>query len=239
MLLQTHILLDKPMTGQSLLIGFVFGATLFGYHFTRTEPWQRKMAYLAGVLAFCCLLGLSRPILLQISIPVVVWALYYFAGVRSLRRIRWLKPVSIAFVWAWVTVWLPLDTQQWAETIWVFTGRAAFIFALALSCDLVDMHDDRQDQLTTLVQYLGEQTTFQWIDKAMVAAGLVCILNYVCKMYGLWAMSALLLSLGSGACWLRFLRNRFSGGLWHKLGIDACMLIQLMCVLLCKAIAFY
>ena len=239
MLLQTHILLDKPLAGQELLIGFVFGATLFGYHFTRAKPWQRKIAYLAGVLALCCMLWLPRPILLQILIPVTVWALYYFAGVRSLRRIHWLKPVSIAFVWAWVTVWLPLDMQQWKEVIWIFVGRASFIFALALSYDLVDIHDDRQDQLTTLVQYLGEQVAFQWIDKALIAAGLVSILNYFCKMYGLWAMSALILSLGCIACWLRFLRNRLNGEHWQKFGIDAAMIIQLMCVLLFKVITFY
>jgi 4-hydroxybenzoate polyprenyltransferase len=231
MLLQTLVLLDKPLDGQWPLCGFVFCATLFGYHFTRTEPWQRLLAYFAGIGAICCLIGLPRFVILQLPVPAIIWVLYYFAGPRSLRRLPWLKPVSIAFVWAWVTVWLPLDTVQWPETGLVFLGRAAFIFALALSYDLGDIHYDRLLKFPTLVQHLGEQKTFKWIDGALMAAGLVCILNYLCKIYGLWAMCALMLSLLYSAWWLRFIRSRSIALRWQKFWIDALMIIQFIWVL--------
>lgn len=231
MLMQTLVLLDKSLKGQWQLCGFVFGATLFGYHFARSEPWLRLAAYIAGAGSLCCLAGLPHPILLQLLVPAVVWVLYYFAGARSLRRLRFLKPISIAFVWAWVTVWLPLDTPDWAETALIFSGRAAFIFALALSYDLSDIHYDRRDSLPTLVQHLGEQNTFKWIDGALMAAGLICILNYSCKIYGLWAMCALMLSLVYSAWWLRFIRSRIIALRWQKFWIDALMVIQFIIVL--------
>ncbi len=231
MLLQTLVLLDKPLEGQALLLGFVFGATLFGYYFTSRERWQRGLAYLTGGGALWCLAWLPRSMVLQVSVPGIVWALYYFAGARSLRRLRWLKPVSIAFAWAWVTVWLPLDTHEWSAAILIFAGRAAFLFALALACDLMDVHDDRQEKLLTLAQHFGEQNTFRWINKALIAAGLVCILNYFCKIYSLWAMIALLLSLGCSAGWLRFIRNHHYWEHRQKFWIDALMMLQFMTVL--------
>lgn len=231
MLLQTLVLLDKPLAGQWVLTGFVFGATLFGYHFASPQSWKRQLAYIAGGGALCCLLLLPAIVALQVLVPAIVWALYYFAGARSLRRLRWIKPVSIVFSWAWVTVWLPLDVQHWSETALIFTGRAAFLFALALSCDLVDLHDDRQNKLPTLVQHLGEQNTFRWIDTSLIVAGFVCMLNYLCKIYGLGAMGALMLSLVCSACWLRFIRNRPNERRWQKFGIDALMVIQFLFVL--------
>ncbi len=239
MLLQTLVVLDKPVAGQWLLLGFVFGATVFGYQFTRPERWQRRLAYIVGAGAWCCLLWLPRSVSLQVLAPAIVWALYYFAGARSLRRLRFLKPVSIAFAWAWVTVWLPLDIGQWPETSLIFVGRAMFFFALALACDLMDLHYDRQHELPTLVQHLGESNTFKWIDKAMMAAGLVCIINYLCKIYSLWAMSALMMSLVWSAWWLRFIRNKRNGAQWEKFWIDALMIIQFVLVLSGKEIASF
>ena len=226
MLLQTLVLLDKPLDGQWPLLGFVFCTTLFGYHFARTESWQRLLAYIAAAGSLYCLVGMPRHVILQLPVPAIIWVMYYFAGARSLRRLPWLKPVSIAFVWAWVTVWLPLDTALWPETGLIFLGRAVFIFALALSYDLGDIPYDRLLKFPTLVQHLGEQNTFKWIGRALMAAMLVCILNYLCKIYGLWAMCALMLSLVYSAWWLRFILSSTIALRWQKFWIDALMVFQ-------------
>lgn len=231
MLMQTLALLDKPLSGQGWLFGFLFGSTVCGYQFFRREPWQRALAYAAGIGALISLWHLPQKTVLLLAAPGVVWLLYYFAGEKSLRRARVLKPVSIAFVWAWVTVWLPLDLTEWPEAALIFAGRALFIFALALAYDLTDLHYDQRHQLQTLVRHLGEQKTFQWIDRSLTVAGLVCIFNYFYKIYGGWAMSALIASLGCTAWALRVIQTRLKQPYWQKFWIDALMVVQFLWVL--------
>lgn len=228
MLLQTLLLLDRPLTGQGWLVGFVFGATIFGYQFFRTEPWQRVLAYAAGLGALLCLWWLPPFVAVQVAAPAGVWMLYYFAGERSLRRVQILKPVSIAFVWAWVTVLLPLPMMEWPAAVMIFFGRSLFIFALALAYDLSDLHHDRQHRFLTQVQYWGPRKTFQYIDTALLAAGLVCILNYWCKIYGAWAMSVLIGSLLFTAGALRVIHNQVRRHYWQKFWIDALMVLQFL-----------
>jgi 4-hydroxybenzoate polyprenyltransferase len=231
MLMQTLVLLGKPLAGQVWLFGFLFGATVCGYQFFRRAPWQRALVYLAGAGALVCLWHLPVQTLGMLAPPALVWVLYYFAGDKSLRRARLLKPLSIAFVWAWVTVWLPLDVAQWPKAAPIFLGRAAFIFALALAYDFTDLHYDRRYQLSTLVRHLGEKKTFQWIDRSLLAAALVCIVNFFYEIYGVWAMSALIGSLGFSAWALRFIQRGLKQPYWQKFWIDALMVVQFLWVL--------
>lgn len=230
MLLQTLLLLGKPLAGQEWLAGFVFGATVFGYQFFRTAPWERALAYSAGFCALVCLWWLPRFVAIQVAAPAVVWVLYYFAGEKSLRRVRFLKPASIAFVWAWVTVLLPLPVEEWIGAALIFFGRVLFILVLSLAYDLSDFHDDRRHRLRTLVQEWGMEKTFRRIDIALIVAGLVCILNFLCKIYVLWAMSALIGSLLFTAWGLRVINRRMKRNYWQKFWIDALMVIQFLCV---------
>ncbi len=232
MVLQTLLLLGEPFSAHVPIIGLIWSATVFGYQFLRTERWLRRMAYLAGACAFGFLLFLPRQTALQMAAPAAIWVLYYFAGEQSLRRLRFLKPVSIAFVWAWVTVWLPLDIQQWPTAFLIFICRAIFIFVLALAYDLSDLHYDRQRHLSTLVQHWGAKKTFLWIDRLLICAALVCMLNYLCKIYSLEAMCVLLLSLVFTAWWLRLIQRRVDSSDWQKWMIDTSMMVQCLSVAL-------
>lgn len=230
MLLQTLLLLGKPLAGQGWLVGFVFGATVFGYQFFRTGFRERVLAFSAGALAMFCLWWLPRFIAIQVAAPAIVWVLYYFAGEKSLRRLQFLKPASIAFVWAWVTVLLPLPWEEWPQAILIFIGRALFILVLALAYDLSDVNYDRRHHLQTLVQEWGEQKTFRRMDTPLALATLVSIVNYLYKIYEAWAMIALIGSLLFTAGALRVINSRIKRIYWQKFWIDALMVIQFLCV---------
>ena len=231
MLLQTLLLLGKPPADHEALAGFVFGATVFAYQFFQTQFWHRVLAFAAGFGALVCLWWVPRFVAVQLMAPAVVWVLYYFAGEKSFRRIRFLKPASIAFVWAWVTVLLPLPWTEWMGAAMIFIGRALFILVLALAYDLSDLHLDRRHQLRTLVQEWGEAKTFRRMDIALAVAALVSIVNFLCKIYNSWAMMALIGSLVFTAVALRLINRRIKRNYWQKFWIDALMVIQFLIVL--------
>ncbi|MBL7783629.1 MAG: UbiA family prenyltransferase [Saprospiraceae bacterium] len=230
MLLQTLLLLGRPWEAHGWHAGFLFGTTLCGYLFFRREPRLRILAWAAGLAALAGLWHLPAYTLLLLVAPGVVWMLYYFAGHRSLRRKRLLKPVSIAFVWAWMTVLLPLPPSEWWEVMLIFVGRAIFIFALALAYDLTDLQYDQRFQLPTLVRHLGVKKTFFWINCALVAAGLVSMINFFCEIYDAWAMYALIGSLACSAGLLRIIQSELKQPWLQKFWIDGLMIFQFLCV---------
>lgn len=237
MLLQTLVLLGKPWEAQGWRAGFLFGATICGYLFFRREPWQRILAWVAGLGALVCLWRLPQYTLILMVAPAAIWVLYYFAGHWSLRRKRLLKPVSIAFVWAWMTVLLPLPPSEWWQAMLIFAGRAIFIFALALAYDLTDLQYDQRFQLPTLVRHLGAKKTFYWINCAILAAALVCMLNFFCEIYDAWAMCALIVSLGCSAGMLHIIQSKLKQPWLQKFWIDGLMIFQFLCVWLASILS--
>ena len=236
MLWQTRLLLGDR--GFPLwLAGFVFGATVFGYSFTASDPVRRWLAWGAGALAGICFLRLEPAQQFTTALPAAIWFSYYFlhgAGRSGLRRYPVLKPVAIALAWSWVTVLLPLPLRQWGLAAAVFAGRWAYIFSLALAYDLCDRAYDRRHGLVTLVMQLGPGRSFRLIDAALLCSGTCCCLNGLLHIYS-WPLAvALLLSLALSRMGIRYVAPQLSWGAWRKAAIDGLMVLQLSLVWMAK-----
>lgn len=240
MLAQTRALLDMPLKPGWMDV-FVFGATLFGYHFNHAYGYYRlgvTFAGLFGAIAFVMVL-LDAPAPLEWAltciVPLLFWLAYYGVnrtGKTGLRSLPLAKPLAIGLAWAWVGVLLPLPAQQWPGLFFMFLGRAAFLFVLALGYDLADLDYDRRHGLRTLVGQLGVGRSFTLIYSGL-AFGAICVLiNYYLDILSVPSLAALFFSLLFSAWWLHFLLRKVSWVSWQKVLIDGLMVLQCMLVVL-------
>ncbi len=233
MLAQTRLLLGLSVV-PGWIDGFVFGSAAFAYNFTHPDRRLRAGAWILGASGAACLLLLVQarwPV--AVFIPVILWLFYYGLqrpGTAGLRGVPAAKPVVVALAWAWVTVLLPLPPERWGEAVVVFIGRSAFIFALALAYDLVDLTYDRRFGLITLVGKLGFRKTFLLINSALALAAACCCANFFLKIYGLEMAIALFASLVLSAWWLRLLFQKTIWQGWEKALIDGLMVLQFILV---------
>lgn len=249
MLAQTRLMLDMSLR-PGWLDGFVLGSVLFAYNFTHRDRPRKAVAWLAALVGGCCFampLLASLPsapagsilVLLMHSwqgaavVPAVLWLCYYGLkrpGNAGLRGVPAAKPFVVALVWGWVTVMLPVPTEQWDTVAGILLGRSAFIFALALAFDLVDLDYDRQHGLRTLAARIGIRKTFLLIFSALLLAVCCCCVNLFLGVYA-WNMAfALCASLVFSAWWLWILIERTHWAGWQKVLIDALMVGQFLLV---------
>lgn len=84
-------------------------------------------------------------------------------GFMPLRHIPLLKLFLIAYVWASVTVWLPLLTANWpikaGEGWFLFVQRFLFILPLAIIFDIRDLERDKATATLTLPLLVGVPKT--------------------------------------------------------------------------------
>ncbi len=240
LLAQTRLLLGLPLT-PGWMEGFVFCGTVFGYHCTHPNTGYRALAWSMGVIAGICFLVLlvdlsPRPgEQLALLVPVLFWLAYYGfqrPGNSGLRGHTIAKPLTVALAWTWVTVVLPTSPAQWPELPFLFLGRAAFIFALALAYDLSDSVYDQDKGLSTLASRLGTNKSFILIYWSLACAGICICTNLYYGVYGFSKATGLLLSLGFSAWWLRYLLQKSAWQLWQKPLIDGLMVLQFLLVLL-------
>lgn len=234
MVAQTQILIGEPWQN-GVLTGFVLTSTLFAYNFVSQAGWQRWAGWTSGIAAGWLFWGLNPAVQAGVVASGVVWALYYGLqrpGNAGLRAQPMLKPLVVSASWAWVTVALPVLNTQWAgdairvEAAWMFAGRAAFIFALALAYDLHDLDYDRRRGLDTLVIRLDVKNSFRLIYLGLAVCGACVAVNFFLKNYSFKNTAALLLSLVWSAAGLRWLFRKPEKTAWRKIWIDATMVGQ-------------
>lgn len=187
---ETYLLAEVPVSLP--IAAFVFMATLFTYNLSSVQsvlrhpqqkgpgqnaPWsQRNKKLLAGVglisiaaaaiIYFTYSLRINSWFLLHlalISIGYTVPIRYKAKVVKPLRSFPLLKVFLIAYVWAAVTVLVPLmdvGIQLWeTEALWLFLRRFLFILALALLFDIRDYAYDRTTNTLTFPGWIGVQNT--------------------------------------------------------------------------------
>ena len=247
MLAQTRLLLGLPLA-PGWPDGFVLGSAVFAYNFTHSDRRVKWGAWLAGLFGgFCFVLPLlpvpgveatsaASPDRWQwaVCVPAVLWPAYYglrWPGNAGLRGVPVAKPLVVALAWAWVTVMLPVPTEQWSGALGILLGRSAFIFALALAYDLVDLDYDRQHGLRTLAARIGIRKTFLLIFGALLLAACCCCANLFLGVYA-WNMAfALCASLVFSAWWLWVLIEKTHWTGWPKVLNDALMAGQFLIIL--------
>lgn len=248
MLAQTRLLLGLPLA-PGWLDGFVLGSAVFAYNFTHSDRRVKAGAWLAGLFGgFCFVLPLlSMPGFKEttdswqaaVCVPAALWLAYYGLrrpGNAGLRSVPAAKPIVVALAWAWVTVMLPVPSEGWGLAFdkegagGILLGRSAFIFALALAYDLVDLNYDRQHGLRTLAARIGIRKTFLLIFSALLLAALCSCLNFFLGVYGLNMAFALCASLVFSAWWLWVLIEKTHWTSWQKVLIDALMVGQFLMI---------
>lgn len=228
MLSATRLLLGLPL-GPGHLDGMVFGATVFGYYWTLAVRWKRYLAWGMGLLAFVCFWFLDDGIKIAALVPAFTWATYYGwrrPGNSGLRKNAHFKPHVIAFTWAWVTVLLALPPGLWAKAVFLFAGRAGFIFALALAYDLHDCAYDKEHGLETFANRRSAHVVMRWMDAALLSTGLFAALNYYIHIISLTSIYALLFSLFCNAVLLKLFFRYAVFMPWRKMLIDGLMILH-------------
>ncbi len=180
---QTCGFLGDDNVSQSILPIFVASATFFLYNihkpitfflkkqlidnqrFLKTKSFSTPLSILT-ILAglFCIFLFFKIKIATQGSLVVatflsLAYVLPIFDGKR-LRDLPFIKIFTIAFVWAFVTVILPVREIGNILDIHVkmmFLERALFIFALTIPFDIRDMDVDAKTNVKTIPLSIGVQ----------------------------------------------------------------------------------
>ena len=158
---------------------FVFFSTVFAYHFIRVFEncachYKDVMTYLMkqskevlfvgffsfiGTLFFGILIGVQDLLIVLPAALLTFWyavPLFKLKGKRiSLRNYPTLKILSIALVWAVITVLFPLQDVIYNSQVWLeFVQRFFLIMALVIPFDIRDVNHDAT-HLQTLPQKRG------------------------------------------------------------------------------------
>lgn len=103
-------------------------------------------------------------IALAYSYPIIPWKS------KSIRQIGWLKMASLAFIWSFTTVMLPVlmlhDSANThfgtVQTIALFINRFFFIAALGFLFNINDYEEDKDDKIQTMAVLLGPSKSLYW-----------------------------------------------------------------------------
>jgi 4-hydroxybenzoate polyprenyltransferase len=127
---------------------------------------------------------------------------------------------------------LQLPAGEWLPGGFLFIGRTAFVFALALAYDLCDLQHDRRHGLATLVQQLGPRRSFRAIDMALILAAGCAFANYTIGFFGVGTLAAIWTSFFIAAWAVRVVPVRAEWGVWRKTAVDGLMILQATLVVL-------
>lgn len=238
---------------------FVFCGTLSSYTLHRLVAFQNSnshkrevgrwslnrkglfyVLFALGVLGTAlCFFLLDRSIqvfLLLFGFLTVFYSvpLFFAKGLRKFREFPGLKIFLIAFVWAGVTVLLPMVANDisifnWAGQLFLLE-RALFVFLITLPFDIRDVELDKKEQVATIPNTLGIEKT-QWIGYGTIFLLLVlnCI-NIQMSPYEnhFWCLFAAFYL--STAYFIRY-SSPFRHELYCLFWIDGLMLVLFLCKL--------
>ncbi len=120
-------------------------------------------------------------------ISLMYYGLNFFSTKYNLRKIGWLKPFIIGFIWAGAVVVYPIlfyDIIHYqAYTFTTFTGllflkNFMFISVLAMMFDIKDYVPDSKNHLNTFVVKIGLRKTILYILLPLPLLGLLTFLSY-------------------------------------------------------------
>lgn len=164
--------------------------------------------------------------------------LYYGTGSRGLRRIGWLKPFVLGFVWAGVVTVYPVLTVSLLDgasvpdvgiSVRLFFKNMMFCAIIGMLFDIKDHADDHRNALRTFIVERGLRTTLFRIALPMAALGLGTFLFYGAT-HGFSAMKLFLNTVPFAAMALVIfaLRKRRSI-LYYLVVVDGLMVVKAVC----------
>jgi 4-hydroxybenzoate polyprenyltransferase len=247
-------------------VAVVFFATLLEYNFhvlvaanggqeamlKAKRYWAFGHIGIIKILFFSSLAGLvfsmffvSRQIIFVFGLLSILTLFYTSNGFvkgksrYGLQRVIGLKTVVLAFVWAAVTVYLPvLQSGTFygpAKIILLFVERFAFIFAIAIPFDIRDMETDSRAGVKSFPVVFGSKRALQISNSAMLVSAMFTVCNYYLSGLAFVSLSCLISVLISF-----FAINSFKTNLLthYYYGIlDGCLVLYGL--LVCVASLFY
>ncbi len=220
----TQVQLDEKPQFQ-FYIAAIFFATLLEYNFHRLisvnnnkeafpvekNNWASGHLPIIKVLILSSIAGLVFSMLfVSISIIIAfgllsVFTFFYSAenfGKNKIlfgyKGITGMKTIAIAFVWATITVYLPvlhLDTGfDTVKIFLLFAQRFAFIFAIAIPFDIRDMDTDSRAGTKSLPIVFGSRLSVQIANFALLLSLIISIVEYF-RSEQPWVFLACLLSV--------------------------------------------
>lgn len=160
-----------------------------------TQRWVQRVLWAALVVCIGLVLRDARyartPVgwehLALFGVFPFVGLLYYGTGSKGLRRIGWLKPFVLGFVWAGVVTIYPVLTVSVLDgamvpdvgiSVRLFFKNMMFCALIGMLFDIKDHADDHRNALRTFIVERGLRTTLFRIALPMAAVGLVTFLYY-------------------------------------------------------------
>lgn len=210
---------------------------------------QRRVQFvLVVLLALCCawvlwaygghFAGLTGHRMLLAGIFPLVGLAYYGSGSAGLRRVGWLKPFLLGFVWAGVVTVYPLLVRVVMDgaavpdpgvSVRLFFKNMMYCAMIAVLFDIKDHAGDHRNDLRTFVVQRGLRTTLFRIVLPLTLLGLLTFLGYG-AFNGFSAMKLLLNTVPFVAlvAVIYALRKRRSM-LYYLVVVDGLLLVKAVC----------
>lgn len=248
---QTCRFLGDDNVSQSILPIFIAAATFFLYNihkpitfflkkqlvdnqrFLKTKSFSTPLSILtilAGLL--CCFFFFKIKTATQLSLIVaaffsLAYVLPIFGGQR-LRDLPFVKIFTIAFVWAFVTVILPV--QEYGNILdshvkLMFLERALFVFALTIPFDIRDLDVDAKTNVKTIPLSIGVQNAKYLGILALISCVFIVFTLNKQGIYSYKNTIALLLTYGISIIVVGFTQKNRNDYYFYGL-TDGMMLLQ-------------
>ncbi len=248
---QTCRFLGDDNVAQSILPIFVAAATFFLYNihkpityflkkqlvenqrFLKTKSFSTPLSILT-ILAglFCVFFFFNIKTTTQISLIVAgIFSLAYVLpvfGGKRLRDLPFVKIFTIAFVWAFVTVILPV--QEYGNILdnhvkFMFLERTFFVFALTIPFDIRDIDVDAKTNVKTIPLSIGVQNAKYLGILALLGCVFIVFLLNKQGIYAFKNTLALLLTYITSIMVVGFTKKNRSDYYFYGL-TDGMMLLQ-------------
>lgn len=243
---QTFFLLKKTPVLSNQYPFFIGLLTIFGYHFLSKNRFKKGVGWLAGLAAALLFFNNNWPVgRLPIGL-IALSASYYFPAVRRLfppfrrtdlggntplRASTFGKPISIALVWAVVTVaplFIFFEKNASSPALFLMLAeRFFFIAALAIAYDLVDEVPDRAAGLATIPVRFGADFSKKLVIFLLFLALIVVVGEIIFGLYSIKIGAAISFSLFIAAFFVRAVPNNWPTA-DQKMLIDAAMILQFL-----------
>jgi 4-hydroxybenzoate polyprenyltransferase len=254
MCVETNLLLDLPLNTFSFYC-FVFGATLTQYNLhylvkttavknSERLAWSLKnkmvhkvvlgtgiglilFSFLSFRLHHFMVLGILAAIAFLYSFPVIP-----FWRKKRIKDFGFLKILTLALLWTFVTVWFPVNNLFFEKNIFIFIflKRFVFLFVLCLLFDIRDIEIDRKENIVTLPVFLGKKKSY-YIAYIFLIVFIILSLIQFFYFNDTGVLIAMLLSAAATFFVVEHTKKANSDFVYLA-GIDGMMLLQAMLVYL-------
>ena len=177
------------------------------------------------------LLGLQPKNYMVLGIVAAVTILYSFPflpfkHMKRLKDFGLIKILTLAYVWALITVWFPAVTltEVTVDFKWVFAQRFIFIFILCLAFDIRDIHSDQNENIHTVPVSIGEKRSYQLVNLLLVIFLIVSVFVFR-ETHHFMQFNAMIISALATYFVIDF-SKRMPTDLYYLAAVDGMMLLQ-------------